>query len=288
MMDKTDSVAGWLDTVAHDLKSPLNAVRGCLDCVQGFGPLNDRQQHYLDRAFAGLQRMEHLVARVHEISWIDSSLPLELSRVNLRAIVDDVLDMVHEACEKRQITSQILIPDDTLTIVADGPRLWQVIENLISNAIKYNTDQGKITIRIEQQGDSVLVSVTDTGIGISPNDVPYVFDRFFRAVDSVRRKIEGTGLGLAITKAIIERHEGRIWVESQPGAGSTFTFVLPIWQPALEGDDDTLDALQGHGEGHDGRKTQEARLSSEERDAVNDDLQESREITQVDSAVDET
>lgn len=287
-MDKADSVADWLDTVAHDLKSPLNAVRGCLDCVQGFGLLNDRQQHYLDRAFAGLQRMEHLVARVHEISWIDSSLPLELGQVNLHAIVDDVLDMLQEACEKRQITTQIIAPDDKLMIVADGPRLWQVVDNLVSNAIKYNTDQGKITIRIDQEGDSVLVSVSDTGIGISPNDIPQVFDRFFRSVDGVRRKIEGTGLGLAITRGIVERHGGRIWVESQSGVGSTFKVSLPIWHDIVDGGDATLDGVQGHGEGRDGRKTQEARLNSEERDPVNDDLQESREMTQVDSAVDES
>jgi signal transduction histidine kinase len=286
-MEKADSVAGWLDTVAHDLKSPLNAVRGCLDSVQGFGSLNERQQHYLDRAFAGLQRMEHLIARIHEISWVDSDLPLELSRVNPRAIVEDVLDMLREACEKRQITTEVILPDD-LFIVADASRLWQVVENLVSNAIKYNRDQGKITVRIKQEDASIHVSVEDTGIGISANDLPYVFDRFFRAPDGVRRKIEGTGLGLAITRGIIERHGGRIWVESHPGKGSIFQFSLPIWQsPAVEEGDDAHDTPQRRAEGREGRKTQETSLNSEERDAVNDDLQESREITQVDSAVDE-
>jgi signal transduction histidine kinase len=181
----------------------------------------------------------------------------------------------------------VLVPDDIITIIADEPRLWQVIDNLVSNAIKYNKEGGAITIRAAQQGDSILISVEDTGIGISSDDQGHVFDRFFRAVEGVRLKIEGTGLGLAITKSIVERHRGRIWVESQLDVGSTFYVSLPIWQDVGEGSDGTGDMTPDRGEGNENRKTQEAVVNSEERDAVNDDVQESREMTQVDSAVDE-
>jgi len=227
-MTKSDSSNEWLDTVAHDLRTPINLVSGCLDVIQSVGPLNEKQQHYLNRAFAGLKRMEHLIARLKDISWVDSSVPLELSEVNLADMAAEAADLLLEAAEQKEVRVRINVSPDIKTIQVDADRIAQVMDNLLSNAIKYNRQGGSVVVSATKEADSVRVMVQDTGMGISEEDKPYVFDRFFRAQEGVRLKIEGSGLGLAITQGIIQRHGGEIWVESEPNVGSTFYFTLPL------------------------------------------------------------
>ncbi len=227
-MTKSDSSNEWLDTVAHDLRTPINLVYGCLDVIQNLGSLNEKQLHYLDRAFAGLKRMEHLIARLKDISWVDSSVPLELTDIKLSSLIDEAVDSLLESAEQQNVKVRINISLNIETIRVDAVRLAQVMDNLLSNAIKYNRQGGTVVIRAVQENDSVVVMVQDTGIGIAKDDQPHVFDRFFRAPEGVRLKIEGSGLGLAITRGIIQRHGGRIWVESEPNIGSSFYFSLPL------------------------------------------------------------
>jgi two-component system phosphate regulon sensor histidine kinase PhoR len=226
-MTNSDLSNEWLDTVAHDLRSPINLVYGCLDVIQNVGPLNEKQSYYLDRAFAGLKRMEHLISRLKDISWVDSTAPLELSDVNLTAIIEEAVDLLLESAEQQNVKVRTNIAPDIGTIRVDAIRLGQALDNLLSNAIKYNRQGGTVVIRAVRESDSVVVMVQDTGIGIAQDDQPHVFDRFFRAPEGVRLKIEGSGLGLAITQGIIQRHGGRIWVESEPKVGSSFYFSLP-------------------------------------------------------------
>jgi signal transduction histidine kinase len=227
-MTNSDSSTEWLDTVAHDLRTPINLVYGCLDVIQNLGPLNEKQLHYLDRAFAGLKRMEHLIARLKDITWVDSSTPLEVVEINLSSLIGDAIDLLLELAEQREVKIRVNISSEITVIKGDGMRLAQVMDNLLSNAIKYNRQGGTIVVGARQQGDSVVVMVQDSGIGISEEDQPHVFDRFFRAPEGVRLKIEGSGLGLAISKGIVQRHGGRIWVESAPSVGSTFYFSVPL------------------------------------------------------------
>ncbi len=227
-MTKSDASNEWLDTVAHDLRSPINLVYNCLDVIQNLGPLNEKQLHYLVRAFAGLKRMEHLIARLKDISWVDSSVPLELSEVSFPDLVAEAVDLLLEVAEQREVRVRVNIAPTVPTVQADAARMAQVMDNLLSNAIKYNRQGGSVVVGAVQDTDSIRVMVQDSGIGISGDDLPHVFDRFFRAPEGVRRKIEGSGLGLAITRGIILRHGGNIWVESQPDVGSTFYFTLPL------------------------------------------------------------
>jgi signal transduction histidine kinase len=226
-MDKTDASNEWLDTVAHDLRNPINLVYGCLDAMQSMGTLNERQQYYLSRAFVGLRRMEHLIDRLNDITWVDSNAPLELGVVNLEKLIVDALDMLHEAAEQRSLRLTVNVAHIIGDIQADAARLAQVMDNLLSNAIKYNKDGGAITVSASRNDKSVQIAVHDTGIGIAPEDQPHVFDRFFRAQEGVRLRIEGSGLGLSITQGIVQRHGGRIWLESETGVGSTFYVSLP-------------------------------------------------------------
>ncbi|MCA0452740.1 MAG: HAMP domain-containing histidine kinase [Chloroflexi bacterium] len=231
-MTKADASNEWLETVAHDLRTPINLVAGCLDVIQSLGPLNDKQQHYLNRAFAGLKRMEHLIGRLKDITWVDSTAPLEVGNVNISNLIADAVDLLLEAAEQRSVTVRVHVARDVESVQGDTARLAQVMDNLLSNAIKYNRQGGTAVITAKREADHVQIMVQDSGIGIGIDDQPHVFDRFFRAPEGVRLKIEGSGLGLAITKGIVERHGGRIWVQSELNIGSTFFITLPFSPPA--------------------------------------------------------
>jgi signal transduction histidine kinase len=286
-MELRDANTEWLHTVAHDLKTPINSVRGCIDLVLNSGPLTERQEHYLNRAMAGLQRMEHLVSRLLDLSWVDTDSELELSEVSLQSVVEDAVDLLKDAAEQQGITVHVISDDKISSVSVDSRRLLQVMDNLLSNAIKYNQQGGEVTVTISHETDFVKVSVHDTGIGISEKDQEHVFDRYFRARDGVKKKIEGSGLGLAITQGIIAKHHGRIWVESELGKGTTFIFTLPLPTEIVEGDDGHQEVAQNLGEGPEGRVTRITDLASEERDVVNDNIQENRELSQMDLTSDE-
>lgn len=286
-MPNFKSAAEWLQMVVHDLKSPVNSVSGSLDLVEHLGPLNEKQKQYVKRAFAGLHRMDHLISRLLDISWVDGEGPLELRDVYVPAMVAEVIDMLQEVAEQRRVTFEVEIPEDVGSIPADGERLIQVFDNLFSNAIKYNHEGGVVRVRVTRDHQHILVSVADSGIGISPQDQPHVFERFYRAAEGVRLKIEGSGLGLAISQGILARHGGRIWVESQLGEGSVFHFTLPLNQAVADGDDDSDDTLPSLGEGYDGRPSALRPSATEIPDPVDDDLQEKRDSAPPDVAGDE-
>ncbi len=277
----------YLHTVVHDLKSPINAVRGCLELVQHTGPLNERQEHFVNRAVAGLQRMEHLVSRILDLSWIDADAELNLAEANLFQLASETVDALRDMANTAAITLRVESDDEARQTVVDAYRMAQVIDNLVSNAIKYNNEGGEVVVTITYDPDFVKVSVQDNGMGISEEDQAHVFDRFFRAHEGVRKKIEGSGLGLAITRGIVEKHNGRIWVESQPEVGTTFHFTLPLLVNTGEGNDGQDEIAQNLGEGPEGRINRRADLASEEQDVVNDNLQENRELSQIDSTSDE-
>ncbi|HEX2907026.1 MAG TPA: HAMP domain-containing sensor histidine kinase [Phototrophicaceae bacterium] len=284
MTPTNDPKADWLNMVAHDLKTPINSVRGCIELVQQLGPLTERQKHFADKAMAGLQRMEHLVARLLEISWIDANVELDLVECDLKVIVHDVVDMLRQVAERRNITFHVEIAENMELVTADAGRLTQVVDNLVSNAVKYNRDGGEVWIKAVQETDRVVVSVRDTGMGISKEDQARVFERFFRAREGVAQKIEGSGLGLAISKAIVQKHGGRIWLESKSGKGSTFYFVLPLQDEISEGGDLVSELDSTVGESAERRERRVTEVASEEHDGLSDDVQEEREIPQTDSS----
>jgi signal transduction histidine kinase len=283
MVSFRDPKSEWLNTVAHDLKTPINSVRGCIEMVRQLGPLNEKQDHFAGRALAGLQRMEHLVARLLDISWVDADASLELSRVSFETMVAETVDMLREVANQRGISVLTEVDPRIGFITADARRLGQVLDNLLSNAIKYNKQDGTVKLTAIYEYDLLRVSVQDTGIGISEQDQPRIFERFFRSRQGVALKIEGSGLGLAITRAIIQKHGGNIWFETALGEGTTFTFTLPLRVNIGEGDDSADDSSQDLGEGRDGNYAHRANLASEATDSVDDNIQERRDHTDSDS-----
>lgn len=278
MTQVNEAKADWLNAVAHDLKTPINSVRGCIELVQQLGPLNERQKHFAEKAMAGLQRMEHLVARLLEISWIDADMALTLMDCDLGLVIHEVVDLLRPSAERRQIVTHLDLDPKLGLIVADLQRITQVVDNLVSNAIKYNHDGGQVWIKAVRQEDRVILTVRDSGIGISPEDQSHVFERFFRSREGVARKIEGSGLGLAITKAIVQKHGGQIWLESKPKEGSVFYVALPLQNALGEGGERVREVRYEVGERSERRETRQVSAASEERDAISDDSQETREM----------
>jgi signal transduction histidine kinase len=276
MVSSSDPNSEWLNTVAHDLKTPINSVRGCIELVKQLGPLNERQEHFASRAMAGLQRMEHLVSRLLDISWADANVELDLSAVSLKAAIEEAVNLLEEMASTRSIVVSIQVDSRIGRLLIDARRIAQVLDNLISNAIKYNRDGGEVKIAANHQGDHILISVGDTGLGISEEDQPRVFERFFRSRQGVALKIEGSGLGLAITEAIVQKHGGRIWFESVLDEGTTFYFTLPLSSQLADGDDAFEELSQGLAESADNGIPHTHDIALESPDSVDDNVQENR------------
>jgi two-component system, OmpR family, phosphate regulon sensor histidine kinase PhoR len=287
-MGKFDFSVEWLDVVAHDLKNPIYAIQASLELLQSAGELNDAQKVNLERSFRGLKRMNRLLERLRDMSWVDSTTPIQPVPVQLKPLIEETVDWLSHLAKPRLITFQVQIDETSQVVYADPDRLGQVLDNLVSNAIKYNKRNGTVTISVSPDSYGVRISVTDTGVGIKQEDLPLVFDRFFRSENGSTRKIEGSGLGLAIARGIVERHGGFFELFSEVGQGSVFSFVLPHRYPAAEEDELMGDQPPAQRESSDHRKTQEVELSSEVDDSVDDSFQEHREISEVDSTGDDT
>lgn len=224
-----DYATDLISIVAHDLKSPVSAARGFMELIEATGDLNERQVHYLGRAMIALTRMENLISSLLDFARLESGTELEVEDVDIGEILDEALDLFVDVAAQRGINIQVQMSAKSLTAPGDKRLLGHVINNLISNAIKYNLENGTVWVRISEQHGDLRVDVQDNGIGIRTDDLPYVFDRFFRSrANRQVAKVDGTGLGLAICQMVVDMHGGSIWVESTPGKGSTFTFTLPL------------------------------------------------------------
>jgi signal transduction histidine kinase len=173
---------------------------------------------------------KHLLSLINEIldlSKIEAGrMELDLAEFDIATTIDSTLSLVRERAQRRGIALRCTVGEQVTTIHADERKVKQVLLNLLSNALKFTPEGGAIDVRASATEDQYEIGVTDTGVGIAPEDLEAVFEEF-RQVGSASKKIEGTGLGLAISRKFIELHGGRIWVTSQVGAGSTFAFTLP-------------------------------------------------------------
>jgi two-component system phosphate regulon sensor histidine kinase PhoR len=171
-----------------------------------------------------------MVSELLELSRIESGrVPLNLKPTHACRILSPAVERLRLQAERAALQVLLVCPDDLPLVLADSPRLEQVVVNLMHNAIKFTPGGGKIVVSARFESDAVIFSVMDTGIGIAENDLPRIFERFFKADRA--RSTGGTGLGLAISRHLVEAHGGRIWVESTEGQGSTFSFVIPIAAP---------------------------------------------------------
>jgi GAF domain-containing protein len=220
----------FLANMSHELRTPLNAIIGFSEVLNErmFGELNEKQAEYLRDIHASGTHLLSLINDILDLSKVEAGrMELELTDFDLPAAVDNAVTLVRERAGRKSITVRIAVEQQLGMMRGDERKIRQVLLNLLSNAIKFTPEGGRIEVAVVPSGESVEVSVRDTGVGIAPEHLEAVFEEF-RQVGAADKKSEGTGLGLALARKFIELHGGKIWVTSQVGAGSTFTFTLPF------------------------------------------------------------
>jgi signal transduction histidine kinase/DNA-binding response OmpR family regulator len=218
----------FIATASHDLKNPIFAVLGYSDLIVKVGPLTEMQADFLRRIRSSAAQMQELVVSLLEMARLEMGIELDMHKVDLHALLRQVQD---EFQPQAQIKGQVLaleLAPETPLVMGDARRLQQAARNLVGNAIKYTAPGGMIFIRSKVHGGEVAVEVQDTGIGIPPWALQNLFTKFYRVRNEQTQDIEGNGLGLAIVKSIVERHGGRIGVESALGIGSCFRVHLKL------------------------------------------------------------
>jgi signal transduction histidine kinase len=247
MSDKANQAkSDFLANMSHELRTPLNHIIGFTELVldKNFGELNDTQAEYLTDVHTSSKHLLSLINDILDLSKVEAGKQeLQLKDVDLKMLLENSLVMVKEKYLKHAIQTSVDtkgIPD---TIKADERMLKQIIYNLLSNAVKFSPDGGKVSLTARpcvlhesdhstNNGDrkqGVKICVSDTGIGLKPQDLDYIFNPFDQVENSLSRRFQGTGLGLSLTKNLVELHNGRIWAQSEgEGKGSTFSFIIPV------------------------------------------------------------
>jgi PAS domain S-box-containing protein len=219
----------FVAVVTHELRSPLNAIRGWAHVLRHSGTLNATQLKALDAIDRNTQAQAHLVDDLLDSQRIlCGKLELELRRVPLARVLDEALEAVRPSADQKRIRVE-LSHDATLGQVhADPDRMRQALVKLLSNAVKFTPEDGIVSLRSQRRDDGAAIEISDTGIGLEPAQIPFVFDRFQQADSSNTRRANGLGLGLSLARQLVELHGGRISVDSPgPGLGTTFVIALP-------------------------------------------------------------
>jgi two-component system, NtrC family, sensor kinase len=220
----------FLANMSHELRTPLNAIIGFSEVLTDrmFGELNEKQEEYLKDIYASGTHLLSLINDILDLSKIEAGrMELELTEFDLPTALDNALMLVRERAQRRSLTLHKDVDAGVGQIQGDERKIRQVVLNLLSNAIKFTPEGGRIELAAVPKDGCVEISVSDTGVGIALEDHEKVFEEF-RQVGTADKKAEGTGLGLTLCRKFTELHGGKIWVKSQLGAGSTFTFTIPV------------------------------------------------------------
>lgn len=221
----------FISNISHELRTPLASLRVIIETLQD-GAYDDPETavHFLDRAAGEIDVLTQMVEELLELSRIESGqVPLRLKATAVADLLLQPLDRLRPQAERAQIELILDLPAALPLVLADPDRIYQVVSNLLYNAIKFTPEGGKITLQAsyEQAEDEVVVAVHDTGVGIPQEDLGRIFERFYKSDRARTRSRGGTGLGLAISRHIVQAHNGRIWVKSKEHKGSSFYFSLP-------------------------------------------------------------
>jgi signal transduction histidine kinase len=220
----------FLANMSHELRTPLNAIIGFSEVLSQrmFGEINPKQGEYLGDIQTSGQHLLALINDILDLSKIEAGkMELQPSRFSLAGALQSVVIMVRERAAGRGIALSAEI-DPNIEVEADERKVKQVVLNLLTNAVKFTPSGGQVQLRATRDGDGVAVAVIDTGVGIAPADQARIFEEFAQARDGASGEQEGTGLGLTLSRKFVELHGGKIWVESELGKGSAFTFTLPV------------------------------------------------------------
>jgi two-component system, NtrC family, sensor kinase len=221
----------FLANMSHELRTPLNAIIGFSEVLgeRMFGELNEKQAEYTEDILTSGRHLLSLINEILDLSKVEAGrMELEVATFDLPLAIDNARTFVRERAIKHGINLDVTVDDRLGDFTGDERKIKQILLNLLSNAVKFTPEGGRIGINARQADGSVEISVSDTGIGIAPEDQAKIFEEFRQVGGDYAHKKEGTGLGLTLAKKFVELHGGRIWVESEVGKGSKFTFTLPI------------------------------------------------------------
>ena len=221
----------FLANMSHELRTPLNAIIGFSEVLQErlFGELNDKQAEYTDDILSSGRHLLSLINDILDLSKVEAGrMELDLTKFDLPLAIDNALTLIRERATRHGIKLHYSVDDRVGEITGDERKIKQILLNLLSNAVKFTAEGGRVDVDASLADGAVEISVSDNGIGIAKEDQEAIFEEFRQAGGNYAQKREGTGLGLTLTKRFVELHGGKIWVESEAGKGSTFTFTLPI------------------------------------------------------------
>ena len=234
-MKQLDRLKGnFMSAVSHELRTPLTSIMGFTELLEDEigGPISPEQREFLQKVQDASTDLLDIVDNVLDFMRLEANtFRLTVHEADLAEVVQRVLPPFESVIESKLLTLHTEFPDEPLVARLDSRRLHQVVKNLLSNAIKFTSDQGRVSLTLRRKGDLAVFEVSDTGIGISSEHLPRLFDKFYQVEPGLTRTYSGVGLGLAVVKACVEAHEGTIQVYSQPGVGSTFTVTMPLAGP---------------------------------------------------------
>lgn len=217
--------------VSHDLRSPLTLMRGYASMLQMVGEINEQQRSYIAKIVSGVDSMSKLVNNLLDLGRIEAGIGLKVEKTSPISLVEQVVYELQPHANQKNIELSLEYDlNRDLMIEADSALVQQALYNIVENALKYNSLGGKVNVKISSKTDFALYEISDNGIGIAPIDLPHLFEKFYRSGRREAYNQRGTGLGLAIVKSIIEKHNGKVWVESKLGRGSSFYIQLPLRQ----------------------------------------------------------
>lgn len=222
----------FVNTVSHDLRSPLTAILGYVDLLERVGTVNEQQHEFIHRVQVSVESITALVNDLLELGRIEAGFDSQNEIVPLESILRYSLEIIDGQISEKHLNLHTVFPAEIPPLRGNPIRLRQMLDNLIGNAVKYTPEGGDITVEMEAQGEQIILRISDNGPGVPPADQPHIFEKFYRA-SNVPKGVGGSGLGLAIVKSIVDSHQGRIWVESLLGKGTTFTVVLPLTQKTI-------------------------------------------------------
>jgi histidine kinase len=228
-LDKTETMRRELiGDVTHELRTPLTAVKGYLEgLMDGVLPADPETYHQIH---SEIDRLQRLVSDLQELSRVEAgAFQLHLTPVSPVSLIERIQSTLGRQFEDKNIQLVIDVEPDLPDLLLDKDRIIQVLTNLVGNALQYTASGGKVLVNVRRQKSQILFTVKDSGIGISAEQLQYVFNRFYRTDKSRTRASGGSGIGLTIAKALVQAHQGKIWAESDgEGKGSTFSFLIPL------------------------------------------------------------
>ena len=220
----------FLAVLTHDMRSPLTNIHGYATLLRDHPEFPQDKQRYMAEIILRNERaLLEIVNNILDIEHLESGAPVLLERENfdVAELIEEVVELTNAQAQEKKLDVTTHSEPSSLFLNADRQKVARILQNLVSNAIKYTPEEGRVSVKAEMNGRNAIVSVEDTGYGIPAEELPHIFDRYSR-VAKHEQKAVGTGLGLAIVKSLVEAHEGEIFVDSEEGVGSTFTIKLPV------------------------------------------------------------